>query len=142
MNLLLPCEVGLFEATSSGRWIEMLNKSKNLAASAMVPSSNIMPLQEIPYPPDPFAIFGMFSAILLRISDGYHCLLSNNELAASQQEYIPWRTYATDSRAKLTASLVVRVMEIYGDLLKKINPDLHSHVAQHVYNAECRHSHL
>lgn len=123
MQWLLPCSSALFEAKSAERWLELQRQGHLLFMPTMNLSSQHAQLPRTARPIDMLGMHGILCTIRLRISDDCHRLLSHNRPNIPQRSFVPWETFATDPQANITRSLVVEVLESYGDMLGLDNPN-------------------
>ncbi|KAL4752379.1 hypothetical protein BDW72DRAFT_72603 [Aspergillus terricola var. indicus] len=119
IQLILPCNEGLFRANGSMRWIQLVRSGKRLLMpTIMTPSENVtVPVLENPV--DDFCIHGVLAMVQLRLSEAYHRLLSNR----ASYPFAPCHTYAMDGRARCLPSLQLQIADKYGEVLERLNPN-------------------
>ncbi|KAL4780902.1 hypothetical protein BJX76DRAFT_32141 [Aspergillus varians] len=119
IQLILPCNEGLFRANGSMQWIQLVRSGKRLLMpTIMAPSENItIPALETPV--GDFCIHGILAMVQLRLSEAYHRLLSNR----ASYPFAPCHTYAMDGRARCLPSLQLQIADKYGEVLETLNPN-------------------
>ncbi|KAL6234029.1 hypothetical protein BDW75DRAFT_213470 [Aspergillus navahoensis] len=119
IQLILPCNEGLFRANGSMRWIQLVRSGKRLLMpTVMAPSENVtVPALESPV--DDFCIHGVLAMVQLRLSEAYHRLLSNR----ASYPFAPCHTYAMDGRARCLPSLQMQIADKYDEVLDRLNPN-------------------
>ncbi|KAL4922762.1 hypothetical protein BDW62DRAFT_215720 [Aspergillus aurantiobrunneus] len=119
IQLILPCNEGLFRANGSMRWIQLVRSGKRLLMpTVMAPSENIT-VPALDNPVDDFCIHGVLAMVQLRLSEAYHRLLSNR----ASYPFAPCHTYAMDGRARCLPSLQLQIADKYGEVLERLNPN-------------------
>jgi hypothetical protein len=86
-------------------------------------SSDRLVLPELSRTLDIHGMNAILSIVRLRISESFHRLLSGGQGRAVQQSFVPWKSYAPDSRAKVTQGFVVQIIRSYGSMLSAMNPN-------------------
>lgn len=86
-------------------------------------SSDCLVLPELNRTLDVHGMNAVLCIVRLRISESFHRLLSGSQQRAEQQSFVPWKTYESDSRAKVTQGYVVQIIESYGSMLSSMNPN-------------------
>lgn len=122
IELILPCATALFQARPASKWLELLSKGHpiSMPTIALYPQHAMIP--KVTGSLDFLGMHGILCTIRLRISEDYHRLLSGTEHKDAQRWFVPWQTFITDTRAKITLDLVVEVMGSYGNMLSTMNP--------------------
>ncbi|KAL4911313.1 hypothetical protein BDW74DRAFT_7510 [Aspergillus multicolor] len=119
IQLILPCNEGLFRANGSMRWIQLVRSGKRLLMpTVMAPSENVT-IPALENPVDDFCIHGVLAMVQLRLSEAYHRLLSNR----ASYPFAPCHTYAMDGRARCLPSLQLQIADKYGEVLERLNPN-------------------
>lgn len=119
VQLILPCNDTLFRACTSMRWMQLIRNGKRiLMPTVMSPSENIN-LPTLEGPVDDFCMHAVLAMIQLRLSEAYHRLLSNR----ANYPFAPCHTYAMDGRARCLPSLQLQVVNSYGEILDRLNPN-------------------
>ncbi|RAL00381.1 FTFMHR domain-containing protein [Aspergillus ibericus CBS 121593] len=118
-QLILPCNEGLFRATTSARWMQLSNSGNPLLMPAiMMPSENVG-VPNLDSPRDDFCIYGVLAMVQLRLSEAYYRLLSSR----ASYPFAPCNTYAMDGRARCLPSLQLQLSSKYGDELDRLSPN-------------------
>ncbi|KAL4810786.1 hypothetical protein BDV18DRAFT_2322 [Aspergillus unguis] len=119
IQLILPCNEGLFRANGSMRWVQLVRSGKRLLMpTVMAPSENVT-VPALDNPVDDFCIHGVLAMVQLRLSEAYHRLLSNR----ASYPFAPCHTYAMDGRARCLPSLQLQIADKYGEVLERMNPN-------------------
>ncbi|KAH8676560.1 fungal-specific transcription factor domain-containing protein [Tricladium varicosporioides] len=123
VQIVLPCDAALFQATSAVKWEQLISKGARMCMPTIKLASESIILPDLLSTPDVHGMVGILCVIRLRISESFHRLLSGSQQRAVDQNFVPWRTYEKDSRAKATQSFVVQVIHTYGPMLSTMNPN-------------------
>jgi hypothetical protein len=123
IQIILPCDAALFQAPSAMKWAQLVSKGHPNCMPSVGLFSDCMSLPELNMTLDPVSMNGILSILRLRISQDFHRLLSGTHVRASQQSFIPCKTYELDPRAKNTPYLVVQIIKVYGRLISNMNPN-------------------
>ncbi|KAL2062744.1 hypothetical protein VTL71DRAFT_5816 [Oculimacula yallundae] len=89
---------------------------------SLVLSARAISMPKLNKPVDILGMFAILCSIRLRISEDYHRLLCSEE-DGSSPTFVPWQTFAADPQAKTTSTLVVDIMDTYGDMIVNGNPN-------------------
>jgi len=123
VQIILPCDTALFQAPTAMKWAQLISKGYQCCMPSVGLFSDHMSLPELSITIDPLAMNGILSMARMRISEDFHRLLSGTHVRASQQSFVPCRTYSSDSRAKSTPCLAVQIIKVYNQLLTNMNPN-------------------
>ena len=123
MQILLPCDSVLFQAKSATEWQDLLRSGHQKFMPTLTLSSTGFTIPRVVWPLDILGMHVVLCTIRLRISEGYHRLLSGTERRAALESFVPWQTFITDPQAKITQTLVVEVIDHYGDMLHQMHPN-------------------
>ncbi|KAL4789473.1 hypothetical protein BDV19DRAFT_25215 [Aspergillus venezuelensis] len=119
IQLILPCNEGLFRANGSMRWIQLVRSGKRLLMPTVLAPSETVAVTALDNPVDDFYIQGILAMVQLRLSEAYHRLLSNR----ASYPFAPCHTYAMDGRARCLPSLQLQIANKYGEVLERLNPN-------------------
>lgn len=120
IEIILPCDAALFQAPTAMKWAQFISKGYPNDMPSVRLFSDRLSLPEVNMNLDPLGTNGILSMVRLRISQDFYRLLSGTQVRASQQSFVPCKTYEIDPRAKHTPYLVV---QIYGNILSYMNPN-------------------
>jgi hypothetical protein len=123
IQIILPCDAALFQAPTAMKWAQLISKGHQCCMPSVGLFSDRMSLPELNVTLDPLGMNGILSMVRMRISEDFHRLLSGTHVRASQQSFVPCRTYNSDPRAKHTPYLAVKIIKVYNDVLSNMNPN-------------------
>lgn len=86
-------------------------------------SSDQLVLPELSRTLDVHGMNAVLCIVRLKISESFHRLLSGSQKRAVKESFVPWKTYESDSRAKVTQGFVVQIIHSYGSMLSTMNPN-------------------
>ncbi|TVY82968.1 Regulatory protein ADR1 [Lachnellula suecica] len=123
LQLILPCDTILFQATSATKWQQLINRGSRMCMPTISMTSERLLLPEHNRTLDVHGMNTILCVTRLRISESFHRLLSGGQQRAEQQSFIPWKTYESDPRARVTQGFVVQIIQDYGPMLSAMNPN-------------------
>jgi len=121
IQIILPCDAALFQAPSAMKWAQLISTGHPNCMPSVGLFSDSISLPELNMNLDPLGMNGILSMVRLRISEDFHRLLSGTRVRASQEYFVPCKTYQADPRAKHTPYLVVQIIKVYEPILSKMN---------------------
>lgn len=121
IKVFLPCEKSLFEAKSAPQWMALVGEGRSSYMASIEITLYNSQLPQHHGMKDPFAMYGLLASIRLRVSEAYFRLFSGDMDPAVAQGFVPWKTYASDSQARLAVPMVVEVIQKYGTTLSSMN---------------------
>lgn len=81
-------------------------------------------LPHLPNPVNPFSLYGLLCAVLIRISSTYNRLILNSHLLEeNQHQYVPWKVYRLDQYANITIPLLLHIFRLYEQKFRDTNPN-------------------
>lgn len=124
LKIALPCDFDLYRARSAHDWIHLVDQGSSLAAPMMRLSCNEICLPDLPCQVHISCLYGLMSAILVRLTANYHRLIVDSDLVQEDKHrYVPWQIYTLDRRAAMTTQLVVQFIQLYDTILRNSNPN-------------------
>ncbi|KAK1699823.1 hypothetical protein BDP55DRAFT_710524 [Colletotrichum godetiae] len=124
INLFLPCDVRLFQATTASAWNRLVNLD-SLAAhprfSLLRGEAELPVLQE---PVEHLSMNAMLISSLLRIYDNHRTYLSTcDDETLARCHYTPWKCFALEEKARKNTELLLEMMKVYGPVMEDIGSD-------------------
>ncbi|KAE8369835.1 hypothetical protein BDV27DRAFT_152714 [Aspergillus caelatus] len=124
LHVALPCDFALYRAQSTHNWIALLQKGSNITTPTVKLSHNDFYLPTLPHQVHISCLYGIMSAILVRLTANYHRLIIGSDLSqADWHQHIPWRIYNLDKRATSITNVVIHFIQLYDTILAKSNPN-------------------
>lgn len=69
-------------------------------------------------------MYGLLCSVLLRVSADTHRLVSSSDIVpASQHHHVPWKICQLDKRASIDGPLLISLIKIYDETLRRSNPN-------------------
>ncbi|CAG9977399.1 unnamed protein product [Clonostachys byssicola] len=125
IKVFLPCDKRLFQASTSREWAQLKEHGCRATSSQFTISSTDLQLPVLPRPADQYSMKVILCSVLLRIHDSYCVLFCGADAAIlSSNQYIPWKVFAQEKKAKLNTQLVLQIMQLCESNIEEIASDL------------------
>ncbi|KAE8142367.1 hypothetical protein BDV38DRAFT_236409 [Aspergillus pseudotamarii] len=123
-HVALPCDFALYRAQSTHNWMALIQNGFNITTPTIKLSHTDFHLPTLPSQVHISCLYGIMSAILVRLTANYHRLIIGSDLSqADWHQHIPWRIYNLDKRATSITNVVIHFIQLYDTILANSNPN-------------------
>ncbi|KAE8372202.1 hypothetical protein BDV26DRAFT_274578 [Aspergillus bertholletiae] len=124
LHVTLPCDFNLYRAPSAQDWVRLIQEGSTVATPTAKLSYNEAYLPILPRQVHISCLYGITSAILVRLLANYHRLIVSSDLGQEEwHQHIPWRIYNLDKRATSITNVVIHFIQLYDTILGNANPN-------------------
>ncbi|QMW34216.1 hypothetical protein G4B84_009682 [Aspergillus flavus NRRL3357] len=124
LHVALPCDFALYRAQSPHDWTTLIQKGSSITTPTVKLSHNDFYLPTLPHQVHISCLYGIMSAILVRLTANYHRLIIGSDLGQEDwHQHIPWRIYNLDKRASSITNVVIHFIRLYDTILANSNPN-------------------
>ncbi|GAB1205592.1 hypothetical protein APSETT445_004270 [Aspergillus pseudonomiae] len=124
LHVALPCGFDLYRAQSPQEWMRLIQEGSRLTTPTVKLSHNEFYLPTLPHQVHMSCLYGITSAILVRLIANYHRLIIGSDLGQEDwHQHIPWRIYNLDKRATSITNVVIHFIQLYDTILASSNPN-------------------
>ncbi|OGM41727.1 hypothetical protein ABOM_009886 [Aspergillus bombycis] len=124
LHVALPCDFVLYRAQSVQDWMRLIQEGSRITTPTVKLSCNEFYLPTLPRQVHISCLYGIMSAILVRLMANYHRLIISSDLGQEEwHQHIPWRIYNLDKRASSITNVVIHFIQLYDTVLANSNPN-------------------